>query len=144
MNNFASLVISLALLTTWSSVRANDYDAENFITVATGTVPSPGDAKIKAVSRQLRAIEASCANTSRGAGIHDKLAMAHSLLRTSQPLLDLLTDFVHIANAQCKRFDDSTLISLYVLERNSGASHTATVAKLLRNPGPLVTKWRNS
>ena len=141
MNIFASLAIFVALLTTWSSVLADEHDAKNFITVATGTDPSSGDAKINSVDRQLRAIEASCASTSRGAGIHDKLAKTHSLLRTSQPLLDLLTDFVHIASAQCKRLDDSTLISLYVLERNSGVSHTATVAKLSKNPGSLVTKW---
>lgn len=143
MNIFVSLAISVAVLTAGSNVCADEHDAKNFITVATGTVPSSGDAKIQSVDRQLRTIEASCASTSRDAGIHDKLAKAHSLLHTSQSLLDLLTDFVHIANAQCKRLNDSTLISLYVLERNSGTSHKATVAKLSKNPGLLVTKWSN-
>lgn len=64
------------------------------------------------------------------AGIHDKLAKAHSLLRVNQSLLELLSDFVRIANAQCRNIDDGTLISLYVLERNSGVSHSVTVARL--------------
>jgi len=127
----------------WSNAFADEHDAKNFITVATGSVPSPGDSRIKTVDRQLSAIESSCAATSKGAGIHDKLAKAHSLLRVNQSLLELLSDFVRIANAQCRNIDDGTLISLYVLERNSGVSHSVTVARLSQSPSALVTKWSN-
>lgn len=137
-----ALAFSVALLAPWSSVLANEHDAKNFITVATGSVPSLGDARIKIVDQQLNAIKSSCAATSTGAGIHDKLAKLHSLLQVNQSLLELLSDFVRIASAQCRNIDDSTLISLYVLERNSGASHSTTVTKLSKTPGTLLAKWK--
>lgn len=141
MHSLPSLTVVATLLLSWMPAHADERDAKNFITVATGSVPSSGDARIKQVERQLETILTLCAKTSRGAGIHDKLAKAHSLLRTQQSLLELLADFVHVAGAQCKRIDDSALISLYVLERNSGATHAATVMRLMKNPDALIAKW---
>jgi hypothetical protein len=124
-------------------VRADEIDAKNFITVATGIVPSSSDPRITVVNSQLEAIRASCATTSQGAAFHDKLAKGHSLLTVSQPLLGLLSDFVRITRAQCSRVADSALISLYVIERNDGVSHAATVATLIKNPMGVVSKWQS-
>ena len=129
----ASLLVS-------SYAHADEHDARNFITVATGSVPSAGDSRIKSVERQLDAIQAYCGATSSGAGIHDKIAKAHSLLRTQQSLLELLSDFVRVASAQCDKIDSGTLISLYVLERNAGETHIGTVMRLAKNPRSLVAK----
>jgi hypothetical protein len=132
----------LAFLVFASVAQANEGDARNFITMATDSVPSSSDPMIEVVSRQLETISYSCAGTSRGGLIVDKLTKAHSLLKVQQSLLVLLSDFVSIARAQCSRVDDITLISLYVLERNAGASHIATVAKLIKNPRSLIAKWK--
>jgi hypothetical protein len=121
-------------------VHADEIDAKNFITVATGVVPSSSDPKITVVNNQLEAIRVSCATTSQGAAFHDKLGKGHSLLKVSQPLLGLLSDFVRITRAQCSRVADSALISLYVIERNDGVSHAATVATLIKNPMGIITK----
>ena len=135
-----ALVFSAALVT-HMSVRADDTDAKNFITIATSSVPSPSDSRIEVVNRQFEVIREYCRSTSRGASIGDKVAKSHSLLTVQQSLLAFLGDFVGVARAQCSHVDDSTLLSLYVLERNAGASHTSTIGRLTRNPGALVAKW---
>lgn len=141
MRILCNFIIIGSLLLPWTTVRANERDARNFITVATGSVPSSSDPKIKVVEKQLDAIQAFCATTSKGAAIHDKLGKAHSLLRTQQSLLQLLADFVGVAKAQCRQIDDVTLITLYLLERNSGATHAATIMNLTKNPRALAAKW---
>lgn len=123
---------------------AAEHDAKNVLAIATGSTPNLDDPRISIVNRQLEAISNSCASTSsRGAGIHDKLTYAHSQLKVRQSLLVMLVDFVAIAHARCSSIDDSTLLGLYVLERNDGASHNSTVAKIIRNPKPLIAKWRS-
>ena len=133
--------LALILVSVFPPAMAADQDAKNFITIATGVVPSDGDARIPVVSRQLANIQASCDRTSRGAPIWDKLAKANSLVRYPESLLALLSDFVRVARASCSRLDDSTLISLYVLERNAGHSHAVVVNRLVTNPGALVQKY---
>lgn len=120
---------------------ADASDARNFLGVATGTVPSVNDPRIEVVAQQLESIHADCASSSHGAPIYDQLAFAHSELKVQQSLLGMLTDFVRIARAQCSKFDQATLVTLYLLERNSGASHGATVERLIKNPRPMVLKW---
>ena len=141
MRALCNLAVVVTLILPWKLVQADEHDARNFITVATGSVPSNDDPKLRLVERQLDAIQVFCATTSKGAAINDKLAKAHSLLRVQQSLVEMLADFVRVASAQCKRFDDGTLISLYVLERNSGATHLATMIRLTKNPDALVAKW---
>lgn len=136
-----SIAIFGASLVIISNAHADQDNAKNFIIIATGGTSSANDAKIKSVERQLDAIQGYCSATSSGAGIHDKLAKSHSLLKTKQSLLELLSDFVSIASAQCNKIDSGTLISLYVLERNSGEKHTATVMRLTKNPRALIAKW---
>ena len=136
--SFATAALLLA-----QPARADDTDARNFITNATGSTTSQNDPRIAVVNRQLESIRSSCAQTSRGAAIHDKLVKAHSLLTTQQSLLVLLEDFVRVARAQCSRMDDSLLISLYVIERNSGSSHATTISRLIKDPGSLARKWRS-
>ena len=135
------VVASIAVLSQFISplAIANEYDAKNFITVATGNVPSPSDPAIHSVARQLDLVQVNCASS----GIHDKLAKGHSLLTVRQSLLQLLADFVQVSRVQCSRIEDVTLISLYVLERNAGASHAATIGNLTRNAPSLVAKWRS-
>ena len=129
------------LLVAVAFAQPDSTDASNFITVATGSQPSPSDPRIAVVQSQLQTIQRYCASRSRGASITDKMAKSHSLLQVKQPLLALLTDFVRVARAQCSAVDDSTLLSLYVLERNSGAQHGSTIDRLSKNPGALVAKW---
>lgn len=136
----STFVVTVSLAA-YVSVRADDTDAKNFLTIATGSVPSPGDSRIQVVSRQFEAIREYCRSTSRGASIGDMVAKSHSLLTAQQSLLMLLGDFVRVARVQCSRIDDSTLLSLYVLERNAGASHTSTIERLSRNPTALIAKW---
>ena len=136
----SALVVTISFAA-YVPARADDTDAKNFITVVTGSVPLSGDSNIGAVSRQFEIIRDYCHSTSHGASIGDKIAKSHSLLKVQQSLLVLLSDFTRIARAQCSRVDDSTLLSLYVLERNSGASHRTTVEKLSRNPTALIAKW---
>lgn len=133
-------VLALILISVLPAMAA-DQDAKNFITVATAVVPSDGDARIPVVSRQFADIQASCARTSRGGAIWDKLAKAHSLLRAPQSLLALLSDFVRVARASCSKLDDSTLISLYVIERNAGIDHAVVINPLVTNPEALVRKY---
>jgi hypothetical protein len=137
----ATSAVAIAAFGFAGAARADDGDARNFLTIATGSVADPGDPRIQVVRRQLDAITAACGGTSSGAGIHDKLGKGHSLMKTQQPLLQLLADFVRIAQAQCSAIDDTTLITIYVLERNAGAGHTATVNRVIANPKTLIAKW---
>lgn len=141
MPDICRVIFVCALLLSSVVGQASEVDAKNFITIASGSVPSPTDPRIRTVERQLNLIDSTCASTSKGAGIHDKIGMAHSNLKVSQSLFELLNDFVSIASAQCNRIDDSSLLALYVLERNSGQSHIQTVARLKKNPGALIAKW---
>jgi hypothetical protein len=122
-------------------LAADAGDARNFLAVATGSVASSDDPRILEVHRQLELIEAACSRTSRGAGFHDKLGKGSSMVNAKVPLLVLLSDFTRIAAAQCGIVDDGTLISLYVLERNSGRSHASTVTALRNNPKAVIAKW---
>lgn len=131
-----TVLITISYLAS-TAAYANQDDAKNFITVATGSVPASDDLTIKTVERQLDLIQTYCVT----AGIHDKLAKGHSMLKVSQPLLGLLNDFVNIARMQCNKTDFVTLISLYALERNSGATHAASVNNLTKNPRALTAKW---
>lgn len=141
---FASLIIGFCVVLSVSPAAvADEADARNFLTVATGSVPSPKDARVSIVQRQLEAIERYCAATNSGAGIHDKLSYAHSQLRAQQSLIAMLTDFVRIAKAQCSQMNSASLVTLYVLERNSGTSHPATVEHLMKNPNGLLAKWKS-
>ena len=141
---FASLVIGVCVaLFVSRHAAADETDARNFLTVATGSVPSPNDPRVSIVQRQLEMIERYCAATSSGPGIHDKLAYAHSQLQVQQSQMAMLTDFVRIAKAQCSHVNSSTLVTLYVLERNSGTSHFATVEGLTKNPKGLLAKWKS-
>lgn len=142
-NRIISLAICFYVATFFvCSAQANEYDARNFLTVATGSVPSKNDPLVQTVQRQLEMAEYYCTVSNSGYSMHDRLAKAHSLLRVQQSLLELLVDFVRIAKSQCTKFDSGTLTSLYVLERDDGASHFATVERLIKNPQPLIAKWR--
>lgn len=144
LRNALVVIVSITALSgTQRAIGADMGDARNFITVATGSTPSPNDPRVFEVQKQLEAIETACSRTSRGAGIHDKLGKGHSLLDAKVPLQVLLADFTRIAAAQCGNMDDSTLIALYVLERNSGRSHSSTVAALRNNPQALAAKWNS-
>lgn len=122
---------------------ADDGDAKNFLTVALGGPASSDDPRIGIVSNRLEAISGYCTGEANrtSAGIHDQLAYTHSRLRVKQSLLALLNDFVGVAKAQCKQIGSSTLLGLYALERNEGASHTSTISRLIQNPKPLIAKW---
>jgi hypothetical protein len=144
LRRVSMVMISVAVLSgTQQAICADLGDARNFLTVATGGTSPSNDPRVLEVKRQLEAIESACSSTSRGAGPHDKLGKAHSMLDAKVPLLVLLADFTRIAAAQCGTFDDSSLLGLYVLERNSGRSHSSTVAALRSNPRALVAKWSN-
>jgi hypothetical protein len=135
------LVIS-ALFLPFKFASASETDAKNVLTVATGSVPSKNDPRIATIDEQLKAITRSCSATSSGAGIHDKLVKSYSDANSKNPsLLIVLSDFVGLANIQCKKFSDTMLLALYALEREEGATHSATIAKLKRNPSPLIAKW---
>lgn len=138
---YVASVIYLTCLFTAPYSSADEYDAKNLITIATGSAPAASDSKIRVVMGQLESVQSSCSATRKGAGFHDKIAKSHSLLNVKQSLLLLLNDFVYVAKLQCANIDDSTLLTLYVLERNSGASHQATIAKLSKNPKQLIAKW---
>lgn len=125
------------------NVAADEADARNFLTIATGSTPSSNDPRISIVQRQLEMIEHYCAATSSGPGIHDQLGFAHSQLKVQQSLLTLLTDFVRIARAQCSQVSSTTLVTLYVLERNSGASHFSAIEGLMKNPKVLLARWKS-
>jgi hypothetical protein len=141
LHQIFSITLTLTLILILSSAQAASPDAKNFITIATGVVASNSDTRIPMVNRQFSEIESYCARTSSGAAIWDKLAKGHSLMTTHQSLLLLLSDFVRVARASCSKFDDTTLISLYVLERNAGNDHTAVINRLITNPGALVRKY---
>jgi hypothetical protein len=141
---FAGLAIGACVALFVSRYAAADEtDARNFLTVATGSVPSSNDPRISIVQRQLEMIERYCAATSSGPGIHDKLGYAHSQLQVQQSQMAMLADFVRIARAQCSQMNSSALVTLYVLERNSGTSHSATVERLTKNPKGLLAKWKS-
>lgn len=130
----AAILLNLLILPV---AFASERDAKNLITVATGSLPSSNDPRIPIVELQLSTIQENCAS----AGFHDKLAKAHSLLTVKQSLLQVLADFVIVSRVQCAKLGDSTLVTLYVLERNAGASHSATINRLTKNPSALVAKW---
>jgi len=134
--------VCVALFFSQHAAAADETDARNFLTVATGSVPSANDPRIPLVQRQLEMIEHYCASTSSGPGIHDKLSYGHSQLRVQQSLMAMLTDFVKITRAQCANVDSTALVTLYVLERNSGTSHFTTVEGLVKNPKALLAKWK--
>ena len=107
-------------------------------------MPSQNDPRISIVEQQLNGITRSCSATSTGAGIHDKLVKLYSGMNSKNPsLLIILSDFVGLANIQCKKFSDTMLLALYALEREEGATHSATIAQLKRDPSPLIIKWSN-
>lgn len=135
-----SAVVALVVAAGTLPALAADANAKHFITNATGVVPSDSDPRIPAVSRQFEDIRISCVGTSSAVPIWDKLAKAHSMLTPSQPLLALLADFVRVARASCASVDDSTLLSLYVIERNAGQPHQAVINRLITNPGALIRK----
>lgn len=131
-------------MATQTAMAVTESDAKNFLTVATGRVASLNDPEVARVLRQLETIEDACARTSRGPGIHDKLGYSMSQVNSSgTSLLQMLADFIPVAKAQCGTIQDATLLAVYVLERNSGASHTATIKKLTTAPRPLIQKWSN-
>lgn len=138
---FALLLVILGICAV--DAQASEVDARNIITIATGSVPTEGDRRILTVAAQLQEIREFCIPSSSGGTVADKLAKSHSLLKVSQPLLPLLKDFVRVAAAQCSRFSDTMLMSLYVLERNDGAAHSTTVNRLVRDPNHLVKKWNS-
>lgn len=122
---------------------ADEIDAKNLLLNSSEISLSANDPRIAIVHSQLETIRSYCSTTSKGAPIHDKLAYSYSRLRVNQSLPVFISDFVRIALAQCSKVDDSTLLGIYVLERNDGASHNTTVAKIIRNPAPLIAKWRS-
>ena len=136
--SFSTQILVISFLFS-SSVFADAYDARNFLTIATGSAASLSDPRIPIIERQLEMIQENCAS----GGIHDKIGKAHSLLTVPQSLLQLLTDFVRVSRAQCAKIDDTMLLSLYVLERNAGASHAITVSNLIKNAPSLLAKWRS-
>ena len=141
---FATLIIGVCVaLFVPRDAAAAEADARNFLTVATGAIPSPNDPRVSIVQRQLEMIERYCAATSSGTGIHDTLSYAHSQLREQQSLMAMLTDFIRIARAQCSQVNSASLVTLYVLERNSGTAHFATVERLTKNPKGLLAKWKS-
>lgn len=135
------LFASLSLLAGAPSAAANEHMAKNVITVTTGSIPNDSDPKIYYVSRQLDRIERSCAATSQGAEIGDKIAFAHSKLRVKQSIFSMLDGFESIAARQCGRIDNATLLGLYVLERNDGVSHAQAIKSIATRPDPIIRKW---
>ena len=137
------MLIPMLILVFATTIQADPAMAKNFITIAIGSVPTASDPLIAEVARKLDAVEGYCSSTSTGAHFGDKLAKVHSLLTVQQPLLGLLDAFVLIARAQCSRNSDTSLLTLYALERNSGTSHRAAVAAVSTRPEALMAKWRS-
>ena len=135
-----SFAVAVVLTLASAPSFAADTDAKNFITNSTGIVPTDSDPRIPVVSRQFADIRASCAGTSSSVAVWDKLAKAHTQLKVNQSLLALLADFVRVARASCSRIDDSTLIALYVIERNAGASHQTVINRLIADPAAILRK----
>lgn len=139
---FGLFLIAVITFVSIKNGHASEINATNFITVATGRTPSKNDPLINTVNQQLNSIRESCASTTTGAGIHDKLVRVYSDIHIKDPsLLVILGDFVVLAKIQCRKFSDTMLATLYLLERNEGASHSSTIAKLSKNPAQLIKKW---
>jgi hypothetical protein len=99
--------------------------------------------EVQAVHADLADLNNFCRNTKKGVvAISDRIAFANAKLDTFQNLMDLMHDFKPIAQAHCSSFSIDLMLNSYVLERNHGATHPATVAQLIKNPERLLKKWR--
>jgi hypothetical protein len=137
---FATVMLLSATLS-GSLLAANETQAMYFLAMATGSVPLAQDPRVLEVSRQLDAVETACAASSTGAGFHDKLVKAHSLMHVQQSLTQMLSDFVPLTRAQCRTMSDVDLLTLYVLERNHGAPRIRTLRRLEADPTAVRNRW---
>ena len=134
----------LATMTAWAQPTSIEL-AQAFVCAAKGKcLLSYNNPEVREVRADLADLDNFCRNTTKGVvAISDRIAFANAKLEKYQDLMELMHDFKPLAQAHCFSFSIDLMLNAYVLERNHGATHTETIAQLIKNPERLLKKWRN-
>lgn len=133
------------LTTTTASAQPTSLElAQAFVCAAKGKCNLPYDnPEVREVHADLTDLDNFCRNTTKGVvAISDRIAFARANLDMFQDLMVLMHDFKPLAKAHCSTYSIDTMLNAYVLERNHGATHTETIAQLIKNPERLLKKWK--
>lgn len=144
-NIASTLLVSLLIAPNLAHAQLTTLgQAQAWVCVSTGECQLPFSSKrVQEAFVHLSEIETDCRLTSRGTTtINDRIGFARAFLDVFQDLNIMMLDFKSIAKKHCASISLDRMLNAYVIERNHGASHGATVAALLADPRRLVNKWR--
>lgn len=143
LNVVRFLLLSISCLSTAAVAQATaGWRAQAFVCAATGKCLLPQDSpQVQKALADISDIEVNCRLTTKGVvSIQDRIAFARADLDVGQDLMGLMVDFKPIARKHCASYSIDTMLKAYVHERNSGATHAATIASLLSDPRQLIRK----